>query len=105
MPKSPITLMRPYFGNAFDLGLYPTHMHFYHMLTILNFILYALPKVFPSYLFRWAKEEALHSHIKKIILVSFQSFFFLFFRGWANGIGLLQKKIKKLKKIEGHPFN
>jgi hypothetical protein len=76
MPKSPTALsyrlMRPYFGNAFDLGLYPTHMHFYHMLTILNLILYALPKVLPSYLYRWAKEDTLHSHIKISILGSFQ---------------------------------
>ncbi len=79
MPKSPTTFMRPYFGNAFEIGLYPTHMY------------------------RWAKEEALHSHIKKIILVSFQSFFFLFLRGWANGIGLLQYIYIYI--FEGHPFN
>jgi len=84
--------MRPYFGfgNAFDLVLYPTHMHFHHMLTILNLILYALPKVLRSYLYRRAKEEALHSHIKISILGRFQSL-----RGGGNEIGLLQNKTKE----------
>jgi hypothetical protein len=47
-------------------------------------------------LHRWAKEQALHSHIKISILGSFQSFSFLFLGGgWANEIGLLQKQKQK----------
>jgi hypothetical protein len=69
------------------------------MLTILNLILYALPKVLPSYLYRRAKEEALHSHIKISILGRFQSL------GGGNEIGLLQKKTKEKKKLKGTPFN
>jgi hypothetical protein len=38
-----------------------SHVHIYHMLMVLNFIRYGLPKFSPSHLYSGAKEEALHN--------------------------------------------
>jgi hypothetical protein len=65
IPLIRVKLMVPQSKGHVLVEIYPyhnsSHVHIYHMLMVLNFIRYGLPKFSPSHLYSRAKEEALHN--------------------------------------------